>query len=92
MVCPTIDFFVQLIVSAVEAPKATQILLSNFVKCSPETPVTELQATASTFHSNYVFYLIVEGLMVFPFCRDFVVRHINLPLQGFEATYPIFEI
>jgi len=44
------------------------------------------------FHSNYAFHLISQGLTVCPFAGGLFVRLTVLPLQGFEATYPIFKI
>ena len=61
-VVPTMNrLFVRLTILAVEAPKVTQILLSDL---SDRCPVTKLQITVSVFRLNYAFHLIAEGLMV----------------------------
>ena len=54
--------------------------------------MVELQVMACVFGSTYAFHLIAECLTVCPFCGFFFVRSTVFLLQGFEVTYPIFEI
>jgi len=81
---PTIDFL-RLTVSAVEAPKVTQIFLSEvtIVNLNDRSPVTQLEITVSVFRLNYAFRLIVEGLMVCTFSTGFFLY--ELPFRSYKA-------
>ena len=72
-VCPPCRsrLFMRLTVSAVEAPKVTQISLN----LNDRSPVKKLQITVSVFRLNYAFRLIVGGLMVCTFYAGFCVNY-----------------
>jgi len=49
------------------------------------------EITACVFGSTYAFHLIAEGLTVRRFSGIILPDLPFLPLQGFEATHPIFD-
>jgi len=88
-VCPLgNDCFLRHTVSAVEAPKVAQISLSERLR-------TLYGDGATGYGLCFPFELCIpsyNGLSVCHVSGGFFVSHTVLPLQGFEVTYPIFEI